>query len=60
MVMKYIEVQDAFRILILILNIDDEIIEKILLSNELLLGPEINGKITMNVDSFLKLFNKHC
>jgi hypothetical protein len=33
MVMKYIEVQDAFRILILILNIDDEIIEKILLSN---------------------------
>jgi len=31
--MKYIEVQDAFRILILILNIDDEIIEKILLSN---------------------------
>ena len=58
--MKYIEVQDVFRILILILNIDDEIIEKILLSNELLLGPEINGKITMNVDSFLKLFNKHC
>jgi len=60
MVMKYIEVQDVFRILILILKIDDEIIEKILLSNELLLGPEINGKITMNVDSFLKLFNKHC
>lgn len=58
--MKYIEVQDVFRILILILKIDDEIIEKILLSNELLLGPEINGKITMNVDSFLKLFNKHC
>lgn len=58
--MNYIEVQDAFRILILILNIDDEIIEKILLSNELLLGPEINGKITMNVDSFLKLFNKYC
>jgi hypothetical protein len=60
MVMKYIEVQDVFRILILILKIDDEIIEKILLSNELLLGPEINGKITMNVDSFLKLFNKYC
>jgi len=58
--MKYIEVQDVFRILILILKIDDEIIEKILLSNELLLGPEINGKITMNVDSFLKLFNKYC
>jgi len=31
--MKYIEVQDVFRILILILKIDDEIIEKILLSN---------------------------
>jgi len=57
--MEYVIAFDIFKYLVVDLGLDDLIMEEILLSNELRLGPEINGKITINVEDFIKLINKY-
>lgn len=57
--MEYVIAFDIFKYLVVDLGLGDLIVEEILLSNELRLGPEINGKITINVEDFIKLINKY-
>ena len=53
--MEYVIAFDIFKYLVVDLGLNDLVMEEILLSNELRLGPEINGKITINVEDFIKL-----
>ena len=57
--MEYVIAFDIFKYLVVDLGLNDLIMEEILLSNELRLGPEINGKITINVEDFIKLINQY-
>lgn len=57
--MEYVIAFDIFKYLVVDLGLNDLVMEEILLSNELRLGPEINGKITINVEDFIKLINKY-
>ena len=57
--MEYVIAFDIFKYLVLDLGLDDLIVEEILFSNELRLGPEIKGKITINVEDFIKLINRY-
>lgn len=57
--MEYVIAFDIFKYLVLDLGLDDLIVEEILFLNELRLGPEIKGKITINVEDFIKLINRY-
>jgi hypothetical protein len=57
--MEYVIAFDIFKYLVVDLGLNDLVMEEILLSNELRLGPEINGKITINVEDFIKLINEY-
>ena len=57
--MEYVIAFDIFKYLVVDLGLNDLVMEEILLSNELRLGPEINGKITINVEDFIKLINQY-
>ena len=56
--MEYVKAADFFHYLVFELDFDNKIIDDIFLSDDIILGPEIDGKITINVESFIEVFNK--
>ena len=56
--MEYVKAADFFHYLVFELDFDNKIIDDIFLSDDIILGPEIDGKVTINVESFIEVFNK--
>lgn len=56
---EYVVAEKIFRHLIFDLGYDMGIVEAIFLSDKIVLGPQINGKITIKLDELNKLLSQH-
>ena len=56
---EYVVAEKIFRHLIFDLGYDMGIVESIFLSDKIVLGPQINGKITIKLDELNKLLSQH-
>ena len=56
---EYVVAEKIFHHLIFDLGYDMRIVESIFLSDKIILGPQINGKITIKLDELNKLLSQH-
>jgi hypothetical protein len=56
---EYVIAEKIFHHLVVDLGYDMGIVESIFLSDKIILGPQINGKITIKLDELNKLLSKH-
>jgi len=56
---EYVVAEKIFHHLIFDLGYDMGIVESIFLSDKIVLGPQINGKITIKLDELNKLLSQH-